>query len=205
MIKAWDEVVHSKLADYISKEVYNLKYQYKLKTTMMKDIDIAGIEYTDQYVYDNGQFVSSLIFDGWKNPDHLEFIELIQPIIEFAKNELDEPEKFEIFRVKVNLLLQNETLMPEQYNVPHKDFPDFIDPLHYSLVYYCDDSDGDTVLFEEVHNPLQDYSQQMTVRCRIPPKKNRAVLFASHRWHCSSNPRTHKNRFVINFIFKIKD
>jgi hypothetical protein len=71
------------------------------------------------------------------------------------------------------------------------------------MVYYCNDSDGDTFLFEEFHYPI--IPDSLTVHKLVSPKQNRAVIFESNRWHSSSNPRISPNRFVINFVFIVEE
>jgi len=82
------------------------------------------------------------------------------------------------------------------HNKPHVD-------LHYPhtvFLYYVNDSDGDTFLFEETledtPNPQKDY--QFNLKQSISPKKGRGVIFNGNRYHASSNP-TKIPRCVINF------
>ena len=68
------------------------------------------------------------------------------------------------------------------------------------MVYYVNDSDGDTVLFNEFYN-----TKSVSINRRIAPKKGRAVIFDSNRFHASSNPINTPTRFVINFTFKLHE
>lgn len=58
---------------------------------------------------------------------------------------------------------------------------------HKVLLYYVNDSDGHTVLYDG-DNVIE----------RIPPKKNRAIVFDGNILHASSRP-TKNARCVINF------
>ena len=61
-----------------------------------------------------------------------------------------------------------------------------------SLIYYVNDSDGDTIFFNDNLKEIK----------RVNPKKGKAVLFDSNILHCGSNPINTLNRVVINFIFE---
>jgi len=84
----------------------------------------------------------------------------------------------------------------KSYNIPHVDlqYP------HLVFLYYVNDSDGDTFLFEETledtPNPQKDY--QFNTKQFVSPKKGRGLLFNGNRYHASSNP-TKLPRCVINF------
>jgi ectoine hydroxylase-related dioxygenase (phytanoyl-CoA dioxygenase family) len=72
-----------------------------------------------------------------------------------------------------------------------------------SMVYYVNDSDGDTFLFNEFQN--SNKVTEVTLKQRVMPRKGRAVIFDSNRFHASSNPINNTSRFVINFTFKIHE
>ena len=61
-----------------------------------------------------------------------------------------------------------------------------------SLIYYINDSDGDTIFFNDKLKEIK----------RVSPKKGRAVIFDSQILHCGCNPIKQQNRAVINFIYK---
>jgi hypothetical protein len=176
-----------------------LQYCYIEKTSKP---DHAGRDYDagiiDENTYDSGQFVCP-IFDHEHPPGAIKFDSyslFLKPLIytmrdTFPDYKLDTP-----MRIKVNLLLKQETFPVLHYNVSH------IDNIHedkWSIVYYLNDSDGDTFLFNEFKSDSPD---KLTVFKRITPKKNRAVLFNSSRYHASSNPKINSERLVINIVME---
>ena len=61
---------------------------------------------------------------------------------------------------------------------------------HLSCVYYINDSDGDTIFFDDEENEIR----------RISPKKGKCVFFNGSIKHCSSPPsKTHRG--IVNFNF----
>ena len=61
-----------------------------------------------------------------------------------------------------------------------------------SLLYYVNDSDGDTIFFDN----------ELNITTRVSPKKNRVIIFDSINLHAGSNPIENHMRAVINLIFK---
>jgi hypothetical protein len=102
----------------------------------------------------------------------------------------------EIFRMKANLMFKDSEYPENKYNVPHWDMYD--DKIKFkTLLYYFNDSDGDTFFFKENATTVKD---KLTIEKRITPKANSAVLFDSSMFHASSPPKTSKRRMVLNII-----
>lgn len=97
-----------------------------------------------------------------------------------------------VMRVKANL----NTVIPNypdghHYSV-HIDPPKGLNAI--TCIYYVNDSDGDTILFDaEGINEVK----------RISPKKNRFVYFDSNTPHAGCPPKNHQTRCLINFNFML--
>ena len=65
-----------------------------------------------------------------------------------------------------------------------------LDEEHYVCLYYINDTDGDTIIFDDDRKEIQ----------RITPKKGRIVFFDGSLEHCSSKP-SKTTRAVINVDF----
>jgi hypothetical protein len=147
--------------------------------------------YVDENVMDIGQLTSPLFVIN----EHKETCyDLITPIIYTIKQRVPQLKLKQEVRVKYNILLRNVDSRPNNYNYPHQDAVSNA----YSMVYYCDDSDGDTFLFNEFYEGKNP--DKLTIAQRVTPKRNRCVIFESHRMHASSSPVFHKDRKVINFV-----
>lgn len=90
-----------------------------------------------------------------------------------------------IVRIKANMLMGNG--FGNKPNAPHKD----ADENHFTILYYVNDSDGDTVFFDDDGKIFKS----------VKPKKGRMVIFDSDISHTSSSP-TDGRRCVLNIILK---
>ena len=120
------------------------------------------------------------------------FFEKILPMLYFVEEKANIEVK-EISRIRLGLSVSTGK---EVQHYPHVDE---YEP-HYVLLYYVNDSDGDTFMLNEMYqegvNP-----KDFTVKERVTPKKNRAVIFDGLRYHHSSNPVNNSLRFVVNINF----
>jgi hypothetical protein len=92
-----------------------------------------------------------------------------------------------VLRSKANIQLNNYNSQKRKlHNPPH------IDSLnnHLVLLYYVNDSDGDTIIFD-----LDDKTKKLA---SISPKKGRLVVFNGEHYHASSPPTKFDSRIVIN-------
>ena len=151
-------------------------------------------------IYDNinvyGQFTNVFKDDNGSN----HFYPLVYPLIVLAEKELGLELANKVYRVKANFLLADTSSPENTYHYPHIDVKLAPNERHLrstTLLYYVNDSIGDTVIFNE-KNPI---SKNLTEMERISPKKGRAVFFDSSHLHCSTPPKT--NRYVINIVFKL--
>jgi hypothetical protein len=109
------------------------------------------------------------------------------------------------FNVQVNQLLKMNIMltMPDfasehKYGLPHVDFTDF--PGGKTIVYYINNSSGDTILFNEKFESEFDTSTK-TIGSQVSPKRGRAVMFDNRQYHAASRSTTNHRAIInINFI-----
>jgi hypothetical protein len=145
-----------------------------------------------QYTVDTPQMIHNF-FNPRYAADNAALDGLILPLKFKLESELKQ--RFDIVRIKANLLFRDNT----NYNnmgMPHSDSNT---PGCLSMVYYVNDSDGDTVIFNEFD---QGDVAELSVAKRVTPKQGRVVVFDSNRVHCSTNPISSQTRCVVNFVLK---
>lgn len=84
------------------------------------------------------------------------------------------------------------------YHAPHVDFY----ARHKSLLYYVNDSDGDTVFYNEKYQGDTSLSK-FTVQKKVSPKKGKAILFDGDHYHSSGIPKNTLRRVVININYRV--
>jgi hypothetical protein len=77
----------------------------------------------------------------------------------------------------------------------HRDFPKIKDKDFYTLIYYVNDSDGDTFVFND---------DELSIKEQKTPKAGDAMLIKSNDLHCAMPPKINSRRVVVVFIFTLK-
>jgi hypothetical protein len=77
--------------------------------------------------------------------------------------------------------------------MPHVDFTPPVKGL-VTAIYYINDSDGDTVMFNQLGDKLLPIQT-------ITPKRGRLVMFNGARYHSGNCPTNDKPRALLNINF----
>lgn len=143
--------------------------------------NITNVDDKTSSLHDFG-FGSNITTDGkkWINTFFLPFAYQIQDQL---------PMQTTIGRMRLDMTLYN----PD--GVVHHPHVDSEEP-HFASIYYVNDSDGDTILYNET-----ELSKEYTSQARIEPKANRLLIFNGKYYHTGSSPSHHKNRIIINSNF----
>ena len=190
-----DDFLTPSYANAIEYEVHQLRYLYAVQTSA-KNISYNGPVLDTEMTYDCGQLECSL-YHPKVQPVPLPFFDQLKPLVFTMQDKLRGVVSISnTQRAKVNILWQKETFPENHYNVVHQDS----DISSVSMIYYVNDSDGDTWLFNEFFE--EGVLPNLTLAKRVSPKKNRLLVFDGRRYHASSNPRSSRDRIIINFVFE---
>ena len=87
-------------------------------------------------------------------------------------------------------------LKDRSIDAPHVD----ADVEHLVVLYYVNDSDGDTVIYENTFKGYDNvpHFNELKEKQRITPKAGRVVIFNGKHWHTSCQPE-HNVRCIINY------
>jgi len=106
--------------------------------------------------------------------------------------------------LRIRLGLFPRTMLDVPHHNPHVDF---YQP-HQNALYYVNDADGDTVVFNETYDDVSQEQSvlhtkegRFTVGRRISPKKGRMIGFDGRHYHASMHPMKASSRIAIAFSF----
>jgi hypothetical protein len=184
-----DDVIPVTYQNHILDKVTSLQFPWYFNTNLVSNEeqlakDEENIQGFNHFLYEEQKAVSP-------------FFESIYPLYLSIADK--SPVQFNMLeRMRFNLTHQNKYSKLD-WHMPHIDslYP------HYIAIYYVNDSDGDTFIFNE-SNPTfeKDFDEMQknnfTVRQRVTPKKGRVVIFPGHTYHASSFARESKFRCVVN-------
>lgn len=166
---------------------------YQKQTCLYDESKPAYQEKVDKNTKDSMQFTHMAVVAG--DPDS-KFWPLFLPLMFQAVNIFNI--NLQIIRCKLNATYPTVGFLDNEYNPPHKDQED---PNMLVGIYYVNDSDGDTLFFEE---PEFNFTHnEFKVATRVSPKKGNFVLFPASVLHAGRPPITSPSRYVINFNFKV--
>ena len=149
------------------------------------DINHFGFNH---FIYENRQPISP-------------YFEFLHPLICQIQDHLKLQHEV-IERCRLNLTLPKDNVTAK-WHLPHVDsfFP------HWNALYYVNDSDGDTFVFDQTNENYDSGDEtrivqdDFTVKRQIKPEKGKVLIFPGHYYHASSHPQTSKHRIVLNINF----
>ena len=167
-------------------------------------VDIFDQEIIKNFLYDTGQwsFVKDVSMKDNKQqrPGFKIMFNQLHPSIDLVlKNTIKK------LKLKNPTLLEARTFLQlpldkkyigEGVDTPHLDRT----TPHWSLIYYVEDSDGDTIIYDYKSKNENDipYFEDVKELKRIKPKQGTIVAFDGLHWHTAEQPTKNK-RCIINF------
>ena len=109
------------------------------------------------------------------------------------------PFEYELQRVKINFNPEMSPYYYERCMHPHCD----MNKGGFTAVYYVNESDGDTLIFNEKTMDPFLKGKELSIKKRIKNKRGRFVMFNQDYLHAGMLPITSDYRVVINFNFKV--
>ena len=186
-IKILDNLLSVKEISYIQSNIDKLFRNNSFQYMPYTSDDSFVIKRED--IYEAGQFVKTIVVNDQFTENYSDALLHSLSIIGNNFYNSTNIKLNHLYKLKVNIQLQQEKVTG--YNSPHIDLPFF----HKVLLYYIDDSDGDTYFFNKRPLGLQDCN------FRVSPKAGRLVLFNGDIFHAGTHPMSSKHRRVINFCF----
>ena len=178
--------------------LYGLEAGTSYNSTSIKNLLIDKDNNIKSNIQEHFQF-SNLILDTPKNHYNSEGTELFY-LFHYLQISLNYTYNILPTRLKINLQTTQPNKNPQSHNTPHIDmFPPRDNS--YTLIYYVNNSDGDTIIFNEKYegHPTKNF----TISRKISPRKGRAILFPTNQFHCGTPPSENRGRIVANLNFQL--
>lgn len=196
--------VDDQLAEAVNKELHSIKpmWQYVGMTNYFYDVSDPDVRtlldsintkygpvvdtqrFTDEYV--NRFAKPDVRFINIRtNPNsrYNKYFPNVAKLVDYIQDTYI-PKEYAVYRLMTNI----QTIRPKwTMNAPH---PDTRLDKFITVLYYVNDSDGDTFFF--------DGDECIS---RIKPIKGTAAMYPSNTWHAGSTPVEHETRVVINMVF----
>jgi hypothetical protein len=180
--KCIDNVVSKRYQDEIEHVLLGLRFSWRY----LEEVSYFTKEHIDEHEGEPTPGFANVQYDRQVGIEG-EFLDYLMPLFYEASEKFEEPLD-NLLRIKCGLLVKTGKTTYNKahidYNIPHK-----------TLLYYVNDSDGDTIFFD--YN--SDGNRIPVDRCS--PKKGRIILFGGGIYHSSSCPQQHQKRVVINANF----
>ena len=187
-----DDFIPSWYQDALENMIKNTSLYYSDNSNHKRDISIPvyGSDPPLIAAAHSGGLAAMISRDGTVHDEKQQAI--ITPML-FKLHEVIGP--FELLRCRLAMNLS------DNIGGAHQQHIDQSTP-HTVLLYYINDSDGDTILYKERANPLTylagDYPKEFNVDVRVTPKKGRAIIFDGLQFHSASSPKNFLKRQIIN-------
>jgi hypothetical protein len=149
--------------------------------------DNRSVAFRDGLTYDSHQMIHNI---DDSSPLHEAVMSMFEKFVNKHDISVDK-----ILRCKANMLSRT---LPENITKHHLAHVD-TNIKHMVFLYYINDSDGATTIFNEVYNGMPIKS--LSTASRIDPKAGRGVLFDGRHLHSSSSPIASEHRMVVNIVF----
>jgi len=178
MIEIIDNFLEQSYIDYIDNSVEDFDWKYCKNISINKDDTTPWLHGISRGLFDIEEKVS---FQDRKAELFIPVILKIEDAFNLKKNSL--------IRARLDLTLRSPTNIIQ---TPHRDLA----YKHYASILYCNNSDGNTVIYNE-----KKLSPEYTIQKIIEPKKNRLVFFDGEYIHTGHSPCKNNYRMLLNTNF----
>ena len=193
--------------DEILTNVFNMPWFFRPTIAQFPDstYNDSTNPFEDPRVTDAFAFAHVCYSDGQVQSQYYEFFKNVLRFLELKKN----IRITEIIRIRLRLTPQFPGHTLDMFNPPHVDLMT-TEPFK-TFVYYVDDSDGDTTIFNKKYmstdepTVLSKNQPDLQPIFTSTPKRGEGVYFDGLLYHSGNSPVKYKSRCIINFDFKIAE
>ena len=195
---------------YVFDDIIEKPYQELIKETLIggdkpPSVDVVEEEFPWYYTSDVTDNSHEGPFQGRFGFSHL-YVTTEEGIVSNFHNLFSGLIKNSCKKLKIKKvdILQGRSFLSTPTNIPKEDVdtPHYdLDALHFVMLYYVNDSDGDTIIYNEktkFDNCNDVDKMKFTIKKKVSPKQGRVVLFDGRHWHAAEQPN-HNLRCIVNY------
>lgn len=188
----FENFLPTRFAEEIHRELNSFQFPWHYSDRTIEDINV--LKCVNRKNHKDTEFFQHVALNETYQSN---WFSLLRPMLYILESKTNYEVK-SISRIVTNL-------MPKTANpvlgIPHIDITGGDPEKLKTLLYYVNDADGPTTLYNERYSERKIDS--LTIKEEVHPAANKAVLFDADRYHCSCTPVNSK-RIVINIIFEVK-
>jgi hypothetical protein len=189
-------VIDNFLSKETSDKLYNLIISKKIISLDQLPVNVNRYKNVNEDIFQETKSYSKILW--LKNTiQDMSAAEILNILIADILDKINV--KFVITSIRINHMNKSCNEPTLKYDIPHVDLRT-IGKNMYTLIYYLNDSDGDTILYTETSKgTIYEHNIPKNLKClaRILPKKNRVVIFNASQLH-SAPSYCFEDRYVIN-------
>lgn len=195
-----DDYVPKSLQDEIEETLLSLNFPWFIFSEIWtggNDIQSRG---ENVNIINSPGLVHNFVNEGIFGSNHCHFFTYI---LHFLSKDF----KFsvdELLRIRGRVTFPYPNVNRNTFCGPHVDYSMMND--YYSLIYYVNDSDGDTFLFDQRRedSSFKPDLSNLKIVDRISPKKGRLLLFNGNILHSGNCPINSNIRCIVNYDFTVE-
>jgi hypothetical protein len=180
-----DNIIPTEVADRIQETVLGSDFPWYLNqfTACQRDYE-SGVDHKQ---FTHGFYWDGVVFSDW-------FDDIVLTLMQAIPKQ-----NVQLLRAKSNLVVPQPKGRELEFGAPH------VDDLGHEVsefavcLYYVNDSDGDTVIYNEKSGG--SFPKSFSIKQTISPKKGRMVLFDGKHYHSGGVPEVASERCVVNINF----
>jgi hypothetical protein len=185
--------IDKEYADILSQLTLSSDFAWFWNEATIYEYELGAV--IDSKTKDSPQFTHTIFMNEKPQSEYYHFfsemISHLEPHIGKVKR---------LIRIKANLITKDENYPDGFYHGPHVDY---YGKNIVTFLYYVNDSDGDTIIFDGELDGNPHNIEKLTEIHRETPSFGTGIVFNSKQIHTSSPPKITNRRVVINYILEM--
>jgi hypothetical protein len=196
-MKFIENIVDENFKNKIKRILFDKNFRWLYQDSTIKNFAKIDDSSNIMHFEDTVHFTHILFEDTHVESDSIEFVQKIL-------NNLNDQENIlctTLISAKCNVLSKGNDVS-DLYYTPYANVRNILGENIYTLIYYVNDCDGDSIIFNEAHStePIE-----LTVAHTQTPREGCAILFKGNTYNSSKLPTNEEGKATITIIFETNE